>query len=57
MSNTIKETCRYCGLRTDMPVVKTGCVSDGKPRRMYRIECPRCGRGQWTHEDGEHGDK
>ena len=57
MSETIKATCRYCGLHTEMTVVKTVCVSDGKTRRMYRIECPRCGRGQWTHKDGEHSDK
>ena len=57
MSETKNKTCVYCGLRTDMPVVETGCVSDGKPIKMYKLQCPRCGRGQWTHEDGEHGDR
>lgn len=57
MSEMKKVTCRYCGLRTDMPVVETGCISDGKPIKMYKLQCPRCGRCQWTHEDGWHDDK
>lgn len=47
-----KATCRYCGLRADVPVVETGCVSDGKPIKMYKLQCPRCGRGQWVHDKG-----
>ena len=52
MSKTKNKTCIYCGLRTEMPVVETGCVSDGKPIKMYKLQCPRCGRGQWTHDNG-----
>lgn len=54
MSETKNKTCIYCGLRTEMPVVETGCVSDGKPIKMYKLQCPRCGRGQWVHDKGEN---
>ena len=57
MNNTRKVKCVYCGLISEMPVVETGCVSDGKPIKMYKVVCPRCGQGQWVHEDGEHSDK
>ena len=57
MSKTKNKTCIYCGLRTEMPVVETGCVSDGKPIKMYKVRCPRCGQGQWTHDKGEHDDR
>lgn len=56
MSKTKNKTCIYCGLRTEMPVVETGCVSDGKPIKMYKLQCPRCGRGQWVHEDGDRNE-
>ena len=57
MSKTKNKTCIYCGLRTEMPVVEAGCVSDGKPIKMYKVVCPRCGQGQWTHDKGEHDDR
>ena len=50
MNNTRKVLCVYCGLVSEMPVVETGCVSDGKPIKMYKVRCPRCGQGQWTHD-------
>jgi ribosomal protein S27AE len=53
MNNTRKVLCIYCGLVAEMPVVETGCMSDGKPIKMYKVVCPRCGQEQWTHDKGE----
>ena len=57
MSEAKDKTCIYCGLRTEMPVVETGCVSDGKLIKMYTVHCPQCGQGQLTHKGGEKIDK
>ena len=57
MSKTKNKTCIYCGLRTEMPVVETGCVSDGKPIKMYRVQCPRGGQVQWVHDKNENNNK
>ena len=50
MNNTRKTHCTYCGLISEMPVVETGCVSDGKPIKMYKFKCDGCGRYFWKHE-------
>lgn len=39
----IKTVCLYCGLMDDMEV-KDKYFIDGKPGRLYEIECPRCHR-------------
>ena len=52
-----KTTCQYCGLHNEMPVVETGCVSNGKPIKMYKVRCPRCGQVQWVHDKNENNNK
>lgn len=43
-----KATCRYCGLKTDMHVLKKRKISDEKTILAYEIRCPRCDKAQWV---------
>ena len=48
----IKTACLYCGLETEMEVVDKYFI-DGRPGRMFEIECPRCRRLFVRHIDDE----
>ena len=48
----IKATCLYCGLETEMEV-KDRYFIDGRPGKLYEIECPRCHRLFGHHVDDE----
>ena len=48
----IKTTCLYCGLETEMEIVDKYFI-DGRPGRLFEIECPRCHRLFGRHIEDE----
>lgn len=43
-----KATCRYCGMKTDMHVLKKRWVPADDNKMAYEIRCPRCDKTQWV---------
>lgn len=49
---TIKATCLYCGMVGEMKVIDKYFI-DGRPGRLFEIECPRCHRPFGHHVENE----